>query len=236
MEDFDRQRYPTVEETITYNASVLYKRKKYFLGNLRLLFDGLGYVIIAMVYLRDVSFSFCFLRCFVHFCISNPYPAPTPTMTLDETTKKRMSKFLLVSVIGLNAWCFIWHLLLGVYTKSSSEADFLYGSVTIQFIGEGLPYSRFGVLMLDLLCFLVQVAYHSLQCATDDSEVLKASVVNEETTANRLEIEADGYNGNVSLITIDLWESAKQTLSFRNEDNYSFWQSARQDPMVGSFI
>lgn len=237
MSDFDSQLYPSVEETISYNASTLYKRKKHFLSNLRQLFDGLGYVLVVMVYLRDMSMSFCFLRCFIHFCISNPYPTPTPTMTVSDATKKRMNKFLLCSVIIANAWCFLWHLLFGVYTNSSTDEPFLHGSVTIQFIGEGLPYSRFGTLLLDLACFLVQFIYHSLMCATDDSEVLKTSPmdVNIESTASRLDIEADGYNGNVSLITIDLWSNAVDVMSHEDLTPYSLWES-RPQTMVGSFI
>ncbi|KAF3990901.1 hypothetical protein FT663_02974 [Candidozyma haemuli var. vulneris] len=231
--DFSAQRYPTVEETIINNASVLYRRKKHFLTNLRQLVDGTGYVIIGLIYLRDISMFFAALRAFIHYCISNPYPTPSPAITVSDTTKKRMKKFILTSIISINTICFLKHLLFGVYTEPVTDDGYLYGGMTVQFIGEQLPKSRLALVCLDLLIAFIQIVYHNLMCCTDDSEVLKTTPleINEEDTSCRSEIEADGYNGNVSLIALDIFDGMVETLSYvEMGQNSSLWE---MHPMGG---
>lgn len=221
--DFLAQQYPSVEETVANNASVLYRRKKHFLGNLRQLVDGTGYVIIGLIYLRDILMFLAALKAFFHYCILNPYPTPSPTITVSDSAKKRMRRFILISVFGINFLCVVKHIILG---PAELDDGYLYGGLTVQFIGEKLPKSKLAVLLLDLLLFCVQLVYHSLMCCTDDSEVLKTTplLISEDDTLCRLEIEADGYNGNVSLITVDLFQGIVDTMAYFEAGPTLLWE------------
>lgn len=222
--EFDLQRYPTVEQTIVNNASVLYLRKKHFLGDLRQLLNGFGLVLIGIVYLRDIlMFSFV-IRAFSQYCILNPFPTPTPRIILTDESKKAYTKLLLTAVFSTNAFCFLKHLLGGVYTTSPSADEFLYGGASVQFIGERVPYSKWEILALDVAITCVQLVFHSLMCVTDDSVVLQTAPqhsLDDEDTSSRLEIETDGYNGNVMLIKIDLLANIKMVMNYREQVLYS---------------
>lgn len=215
--EFDSQTYPTVEQTIINNASVLYKRKKHFLGDLRQLLNGLGMVLISIVYLRDMSMLGFILRAFSHYSLSNPFPVTDPSMMLAETSKQVLTKFLLIVVIASNVLIGTIHMVFGAYTKSPSPDKYLHGGATIQFLGERVPYSRMELISLDLLIFFIQLVFHNLMCVTDDSEVLqtKAPQVNfeDEFAVDRSEIEGDGYSGNVSLIHIHLGKDLRHILT-----------------------
>lgn len=224
--DFTGQVYPTVEETIINNASVLYRRKKHFLTNLRQLTDGIGYVVIGLIYFRDILFFFLVIRLFTQYCISNPYPTPSPTITISDAAKKRMNKFILVCILSSNVVCFLRHLLFGVYTESPYEDGYLYGGMTVQFIGEQLPKLRIPLLGLDVLILFIQIVYHSLMCCTDDTEVLKTTPldIDDNDTTPRSDIEADGYNGNVSLIAIDIFAGMAKTLLYNERGETLLWE------------
>lgn len=63
-------------------------------------------------------------------------------------------------------------------------------------------------------------------CCTDDSAVLKTRPleISEEDTSCRLEIEGDGYNGNVSLIALDIFQGIVETLLFYETGLGSLWE------------
>ena len=50
-------------------------------------------------------------------------------------------------IIG-NLFCLLTHLIFGIYRESPSGDGYLHGGITIQFIGDRLPYSRFELIIL----------------------------------------------------------------------------------------
>ena len=137
-------------------------------------------------------------------------------------------------IIG-NLFCLLTHLIFGIYRESPSGDGYLHGGITIQFIGDRLPYSRFELIILDLLVF-IQLVFHSLIGVIDDSEVLQvtpiqhgngnndASMVEEQLDGtfglDRVHIEEDGYNGNVYLLTIDILGNIKKCLIIKSIYNH----------------
>lgn len=248
LRDFQSQQYPTDEQTVVNNASVLYKRKKFFLEDLRLSVKFLGFIFIGLIYLRDLSFLRLVLRAFTQYSISNPYPAPHMRVSISEESKRALTKFLLVGVIAGNIFCFATHLIFGSYRVSPYPDGFLHGGMTIQFIGERLPYTKLELLVFDVSVFFVQIIFHSLMCVTDDSEVLASN--NTQTTPDyeeyalvRPEIEGDGYSGNVHLMTIDFIGNIRKVMSFHERFLIQRSMTAPQEqeqspviPMPGSFV
>lgn len=250
---FSTSIYPTTEEIIENNASVLYKRKKFFLEDLRRIFKGIGYILIALAYLRDISMFRFIIRGFAQFSISNPYPVPSPNVILSDENKRAMAKFLLLGVFASNLFCFVCHLIWGAYKiapqvllsaevnsshgflagSSSNDYDvtqgfgsgvlnMLYGGLTVQFIGERLPYSRLELLVLDFFIFVVQITYHGLMCVVDDSRILqtmKKSNGNNDDEENYMSpaIRDDGYNGNVDLLSLDIVSNVKKVLKYEHK-------------------
>lgn len=208
---FDTQRYPTVEQTIVNNTSVLYKRKKFFLQDLRQLMKGLGFVLVALIYLQDNSLFAFITRAFVQYSLHNPFPTPQARLLSDET-KQVIAKFLLVELMVVNLVVIVLHLVFGVWVAEAPD-HFTHGGLTVQFIGEQLVSTRFTVVVLDLLLFFEQLVFYSLMCATDDSKVLATTREmgeGDDSFMDRFEIEGDGYTGTVHLMEIDVlgdvWE------------------------------
>ncbi|CAK7910099.1 hypothetical protein CAAN1_21S02014 [[Candida] anglica] len=223
VNSFTEMRYPPASEIIVNNASVLYKRKKYFLEDIRRICHVMGFVIIAIVYLRDLSFLRFVVRALTQYFISNPYSKMNERMVIPDEIKRIRAKALLIGILGSNTFCILTHLLFGVYTKSPSDRDivtggtggaagYLYGSMTVQFIGESLPFSRFELILMDLVILLIQVTYHSLMCVIDVSSVLepKRDLLDEGNAS----YEADGYGGNVDLVDIDVIANVRLVLGY----------------------
>lgn len=248
LRDFQSQRFPTDEQTIINNASVLYKRKKYFLQDLRSSMKFLGFILLGIVYLRDLSMLRLVIRAFTQYSISNPYPTPSMRITVSEESKKALTKFLLIGVFSGNVFCLLIHLLFGSYKVAESTNGFLHGGMTLQFIGERVPFSTLELILLDIGILFVQLVYHSLMCMTDDSKVLeiKHPHKNTENTIDSMEnseLEGDGYNGNVQLLTIDVLGNIRKALMFKERFQIqasTFSEPALeptpQQPMPGSFV
>ncbi|KAI3402763.2 hypothetical protein KGF56_004437 [Candida oxycetoniae] len=227
LREFQNQKYPTVEETITNNSSVLYKRKKFFLNNLRESIQVIEIVLMVILYLRDLSFFKLLIRLSIHLSISHINPQ-IPTLHLSAQHKEAIIKISLRGIIFGNLFCIICHLIFGAYSHSVNTDAFLHGGITIQFIGERYPYSRFELIALDLCIFATQLVFHHLVGVVDDSKVLDtkpqvaAKRTQEESDAaesldssiDKTLIEEDGYNGNVFLLTIDLFSGIKKVMNY----------------------
>lgn len=225
-DEFLSQRYPTVEQTLVNNHLVLYKRKKFFLADLRHTLKALGFVLLCLIYLRDISIMRFALRGFLQYTISNPYPLPASGISISDESKRALGRFLLISVLLANVMCFLVHLVFGVYDHSPSSDGFLYGSLSVQFMGERLPRTRWELLALDLLVFGVQIVFHDLMCATEDSVVVDKAFDGEMGR----DAEGDGYGGNVCLLRVFLWDDIKRVLLYN--DRFTFL--APQAVPVGS--
>lgn len=220
LPEFFTQQYPSPEETIINNNSTLYKRKKYFLGEVRHSMKFIGFLIIIMVYLRDISMVQLAIRGFCHYAVSNPYPS---SHLYTEESKKGLAKFLLISILTVNGFCGMMHLVFGVETESPSGSDYLYGGMTIEFIGERLPTGRLELFVYDMIILFDQLVLHTLMCFVDDSEVLtvKPSRLQQEAEGTddlmtKPYDYSDGYTGDVMLLTIDLVKSIRTVMSYEN--------------------
>lgn len=213
--DFYNQRYPTVEETVRDNASVLYKRKKFFLQDVRKLAGTLGYVLIGLVYLRDLSISSFLARTLVQHFLSDPFPPPEHLLMESANQEEARAYVKLVFIFTFNASAMIFHLLSRTLTVRGGDG-LLHGGLTVQFIGERPPSWRWELAILDLLIFLDQILFHGLTCGIDDSEILHTKcpqIQNDDTVCP--EVVSNGYNGSVTLVTVDIFAHLKKVMLFR---------------------
>lgn len=211
---FETQRYPTVEETVVNNVSTLYRRKKQFLADLRRLMGTLGYILLVMVYLRDFSLVFLCLRLMLQFLLSEPFPNMSPGLGLTHNLRESQAKFLIRTVFLFNGVCLVYHVLFPLSRENLSPDYYYHGSSTMQFIGEKAPIWPWGTLLYDIAIFGLQLVYHALMCGTDDLEVLSVSVPSsDEFGSVSLEAVSDGYNGNVTVIKIDVLANIKKSFA-----------------------
>lgn len=218
LRDFQSQRYPSVDQILKSNADLLYRRKKFFLSDLRCLFKLLGFMLIVFLYFRDLSIMKLALRAHIQNCLSNPYPKASWGLTISDKNKKSLRKFLLKQLLLGNAFCFIAHILFDKYPKHTLPDGYTHGSMTIQFIGERSASYKFEILLWDVLICFCQLIYLCLMCAVDDSKVLEVKVPEgaiiqdellEDINDDSGYLEGDGYGGNVNLLTLDLFRAAK---------------------------
>ncbi|EGW33295.1 uncharacterized protein SPAPADRAFT_60630 [Spathaspora passalidarum NRRL Y-27907] len=211
VREFTTRQYPTQEQTITNNKQILYKRKKFFLRDLRESIRTIEIVLIAIIYLRDISLLRLFIRVMIHFGIVNIHPPAGISIEVSEAHKKSMIKIALLNVISGNIICILLHLLFGV-----QEGGTLYGGISIEFIGERVPYNRFELILLDLFVFFIQLVFHNIVGVLNDSEILEspqqATELVESGSLDRAHIEGDGYDGNVFLLSMDLIGNIKRVL------------------------
>ncbi|CCE83898.1 Piso0_004495 [Millerozyma farinosa CBS 7064] len=216
---FREQQFPSLEETLSNNKKVLYKRKKHFLSDLKETVKFSGFLLIAFMYLKDISFFRLVLRSFVQYTIGNPLPRPNLRLMMSDQNKMMLSKLILGTLLAVNTFCFLMHCIFGVYKESPFQDDYLYGSLFVQYIGERLPYSRLELVVLDVAICFFQLLYHILSLDTDDSEVLSPGSESENGRDEAQEVlslhkDGDGYTGNVHLITIDIISAIKRILSY----------------------
>ena len=281
LHNFQTQQYPTLQETILNNRKVLAKRKKFFTTDLKQSVQLIEIVTIVIIYLRDLSFFKLFLRSIIHFTILsiNPdYISKYYTNSYSSLVHtKTMIKMSFRGVLSINCFCFLMHLIFGVYSKSPSNSGqngdeaigYLYGGLTVQFMGERLPFCRVELMGLDLVVFgaqLVLLYLHGVvgneevfeeeeeeevrenegdgsrvdrprsstrsadgaplqsQSSMEDiplSELLLSNGRHEEEEGDdhgvidKARIEGDGYNGNVELLTIDLFEGIRKMIKLK---------------------
>ncbi|KAG5417658.1 hypothetical protein I9W82_005294 [Candida metapsilosis] len=279
LHNFQTQKYPTLQETILNNRKVLAKRKKFFIADLKQSVQLIEIVTIVIIYLRDLSFFKLFLRSIIHFTILsiNPdYISKYYTNSYSSLVHtKTMIKMSFRGVLSINCFCFLMHLIFGVYSKSPSNSGqngdeaigYLYGGLTVQFMGERLPFCRVELMGLDLVVFgaqLVLLYLHgvvgneevfeeeegeemrenegdgsrvdrprssapradgvSSQSSMEDiplSELLSSNGHHEEEedihhgVIDKARIEGDGYNGNVELLTIDLFDGIRKMIKLK---------------------
>lgn len=218
---FENQLYPTPEETAVNNVSVLYKRKKFFLTSLRHDVKIIGFLLLTIVYLRDISMLRFIIRGFLQYTLSNPFPA---THLYTEESKKSLIKMLLLSVFFINGFCVIIHLIFGSFSSNPIGGHYLYGGMTVEFIGERTPINRLELVIYDLVIMFCQLVLHTIQCFVDDSEILLVkrsdtdSLTDPTDDSNvlmkKLSDDNDGYNGKVMLISIHLLDSIKTVMSY----------------------
>lgn len=140
-------------------------------------------------------------------------------LTSVERAEQRM--FLLFGVVFGTLASIVVHLIYGSYKSSKMGDHQLHGGFTVQFIGERVPYGSWELLLYDVLIFCSQYVYFCVMWATDDLAVLLnpiAELSGDEATVNN-ELISDGFDGNVFIMTIDLWGCFLKALDKREENN-----------------
>ncbi|CUM62645.1 uncharacterized protein PRCAT00000199001 [Priceomyces carsonii] len=225
LQQFESQRYPSVEETTKNNRSIIYTRKKLFFDDLKHLIKVLGYLLIVIAYLKDNSSVLLILRFFNQYCLSNPF---ITAGLLTEERKRAMTRHLLILIFIINAICFAIHILRrGSY---SGGRDTLHGGLSVQFIGE-LP-SFFLLVVINVAILLAQLLYHNVMCVVDMPELLKSpdtSSYGYET--DKIILQEDGYSGDVNLVTMDLLGDIKKVWNYGERLDYNQLSS---NPFVDS--
>lgn len=88
--DFQRQKVPTPQQTVQNNNSILIKRKRFFLSDLKESIQFLEIFLIVLIYLRDLSFLKLLIRATVHLSILNIDPKIISRITnIPEDYKNR---------------------------------------------------------------------------------------------------------------------------------------------------
>lgn len=217
--DFDSQRYPTVEETAINNASVLYKRKKFFLQDLRKLTGTLGYVMAAFVYLRDLSFMSFVARTMVQHFLSDPFPSQVHLSGLDTEAQNEARAYVkLVFILAVNGFAMLFHFFNGPSLAGVGLDGLLHGGLSVQFIGERPATSVVELLILDVAVLTVQLLFHAVTCGVDDVAILQSvstGAMEDETSSISPEVVSNGYNGNVTLLTVDVLAHFRKVMLFR---------------------
>ncbi|KAG7665952.1 uncharacterized protein J8A68_000575 [[Candida] subhashii] len=217
IREFSTQTCPNPEQTIANNKSILYKRKKFFLKDLRSSFQSIDYILIAIAYLRDMSILLALCRLMNHFMIVNSRPIPELSRT-SEAYRRSIIKISWNGLVVQNSFCILYHLIFGIPTESKFKDGLLHGLFTVQLIGERAAYSRFEMIGLDFVIFFIQVILHHLIALSEDSELLESSTVTTDTSelesGDRVNVGGDGYDGNVFLLSLDIAENIKKIRQF----------------------
>ncbi|KAI5952982.1 hypothetical protein KGF57_004098 [Candida theae] len=201
LQNFQNQKCPTLEQTISNNRQVLSKRKKFFTTDLKQSFQLIEIVLIVIIYLRDLSFFRLFLRSAMHFSILNINPDYVSRYYSFSTHHvKTMIKMSFRGVLAINCYCFLTHLIFGVYSKSPGSSGrsgeetvgFLYGGLTVQFMGERVPCGRLELMGLDLIVFGAQLILLYLHGVLGNEEVFEEEEGEGEQEGEQQEIIAEG--------------------------------------------
>lgn len=239
---FDSQTYPTVEQTIAHDSSMLYRQKKHFLKELRHLLGLTGYVIIAIIYLRDLSMSLFLMKTFLQFVLTKPIPEPLPSYISQAEARKQNGNFTIILIILSAVISLGVHILQGPYNSETLLDRQLHGGITMQFIGERVAYTRVELVLLDLFLTAMQLYYHALQFNTDDLQVLSPVRANPlpESDSEEPIPPQDGFNGNIMLVTLDAWDSLCASLRYRkpppNVEAQRQWWSSQATEMRHMFV
>lgn len=219
MDSFLAQRYPTVEQTLANNASSLYQQKRLLLADLRMLLGSVGCVLIAIAYLRDVSFIPLVLRMMAQLSLSVPSKS-LASLLLSDREKNEQCMFLLVAVFLGAFVSLVVHTIYPPYKTSNMDDHMLHGGFTVQFIGERLPCGRWECYLYDMLIFCSQYVYFCLIWTTDSLVVPEGRVTDifSDEAAAENDLISDGFDGNVFLLTIDLLACVKQVLEKREAE------------------
>lgn len=223
MDTFLSQRYPTVEQTLVNNASSLYQQKRLLLAEFRNLMGSIGCILIAIAYLRDVTFLPFLFRLLTQLSLSVPSKPLSlfANLPLSEREKSEQRMFLFTAVFFSSFASVILHLIYGPYRSSRMGDHQLHGGFTVQFIGERLPFGLWELLLYDVLIFCCQYIYFCIMWATDDLVILqnRAADITSDEAAVENDLLSDGFDGNVFLLTIHLWQTLRQISVHRNSED-----------------
>lgn len=226
LREFETQRFPTDAQTVTNNAQVLYKCKKYFLDQLWQSITFVGYLLSALIYMKDASLLVLFLHAGTQFIIvshKNAFSMPS------VVSEKAASKYLLVTTCFANTCCILGHVL---STPGPT------GGLIISFLPERTPYKA-ELLVYDVIVFFVQLVCHCM--ATMRTEELMADTPRGQLDdfGARADSCGDGYNGDVYLTRIDVMRRCFDVMKYRIDFEALYAQEQAEAgpmPTVGAYV
>jgi hypothetical protein len=227
---------PTPEETAANNALVAYLRRKFFLRDLRRVFNAAGYVLIALAYLRDILLVRFAVRAFAQFLISNPFPVPSATAVLSDANKRAMAKFLLLGVLAANALCAVLHAVWGAYLVAPQLAVAASPSGGAggapggggDSIGSGAGVAAAGLNLLygglTLQFIGERMPFLRLELVLLDAAILMVQLVYhgltcvlDDSAVLAAGATDDGYTGAVELVLVNVWANVRQVLRYEHK-------------------
>lgn len=226
LKKFKSNDQPCKQQTTNNNFKVLQKKRTHFYNELRYLTRILGFVILVIVYFKDISIIRLSIRSLTHCAIARPYSSSKLGISLTETNKKVLSKFLMYLILITNVTSTFIYLFFGSYKQKVYFDKKLHGGLSIQFIGDRLPFFKFEIVFYDFFFFLVQVLFHALMCTID--QINETSIkdenqmkFNKETDFYKAKMVFDGSNGKIVLFKLNILEYIKNVLKYNEKFQFS---------------
>lgn len=217
--------YPEVGETIAHNASMLYKHKKAFIQDLGHSLRALSAVLSGVLYLKDNTMIFFLLHQMLMLMLNHPLPMSALQNYSRIENRKVLARYLLTMVATANFLPFACHILFMRYYTHHGNQKYLYGSLSVQFVGEAAPASIVPILALDLMLATILYVFFHMKWVAEESEILDSKLssnllLNTDSAYSQHQIETDGSCGSVHLLTVDIFASIRQVLSYSDLDEY----------------
>lgn len=130
--------------------------------------------------------------------------------------KKQITKTLFYATLILNFLCLFLDLIVGV--PQNEDSEYLFGSLTLQIIGDSKPHSRLSYIYYNLIIFGIQYSLLYLSLLLNvNQEINENNEYDPETMTYSInQIEGDGYTGQSKVARISPIAIFKEIQSFTN--------------------
>lgn len=158
----------------------------------------------------------------LHSVLSNPFPSDI-AITLTDQFKKNVAKQFFYVMVIINILFTLLDLIVGVPITNDDNSNYLYGSLTLQIIGDSKPSSRFSFIYYNLIISITQLSLLYLSFFLNvNQEINDNNEYDPETmTYSISQIEGDGYTGmaNIAKISpIAIYNEVKTITSANSND------------------
>lgn len=186
---------------------LLVKRKRFYLNELSSQVEVVCYLLIGISYLRDNYPMPLILRLLSQWLIQEELSPEDQLSTSDEFLKLKLQKALIIVLFASFYTMFI-HLIFGGPNVGNEGTGELHGGITIQFIGESLRgWSRWSLLLLDIVTLITQLLCFLLLQVVDKSQVMQPLV--EDAS------DDDGGCGSTYLLALYPLQQLKEVITYR---------------------
>lgn len=218
--------YPEVGETIVHDASTLYKQKKGFIQDFGHSLRAVSAILSGLLYLKDNTIAFFLLHQMLILMLDHPLPMSALQNYSRIENRRVLARYLLTMVAAANFLPFACHILFMHYYTHHQSQKYLYGSLSVQFVGETVPTSIFPILILDVILAITLYVFFHMKWVVEESEILESKLARNElyeseNACSQHPIGSGGSCGSVELLTIDIYAGIKKVLSFSELDEYS---------------
>lgn len=125
-------------------------------------------------------------------------------MTVSDQFKKNVAKQFFYLMVFINILFTALDLIVGLPVTNNENSDFLYGSLTLQIIGDSKPISRFSYIYYNMVISICQVSLLYLSFFLNVNQEINANneYDPENMTYSINQIEGDGYTGKANIAKI----------------------------------